>query len=154
MKNGILRLGCTEVILKSDNGPGIASLLQKALALLCVESSIERIAGKHPKEHVSRSNGATASGVKSPREVYGTTQLHLEHRTGGKIPPRHPTSAWLIGHASMVLAVRIRGLDGKAPRHRIKGRHFGMRIACFGEIALFKRDAGGPAKAGRGNTSS
>ena len=49
VKNDVLWLGYSKVILKSDNEPSILALLQSTLGLLRVESQVSQVSAEHPK---------------------------------------------------------------------------------------------------------
>ena len=149
----VKRLGCANLILKSDNGPSIPKLVSTALEMPRVQIEIEKTSEEHPHRHDSQANGVTRVAAREPRGHYRTIKSDLEPKVGHGINPVHPLSMWMVEHCATILNVRAVGQDGRTPWRRIKGREFNMRMLAFAEQALYKLPVKGPEKIKRGNAA-
>ena len=112
----MLWLGYAKVLVKSDNEPAIVKWLKESLAALKVEGL--DVSEGRPPPYDSQANGAIDAAVKQVRSRMKTLKLCLERRIGKRLPPRHPTAAWLAAHCAAAIQFRVRGVDGKTPYER------------------------------------
>ena len=131
-------LGFTRVILKSDNEPAIVKLCEEALKDIRVGTEVEQAMTENPPPYDSQANGQIEAAVKLVRGMITTLKCCLETRLGHRVPIRHPAMAWLVQHAALVLSYRVRGMDGRTPYHRARGRPYGGRLLGFGEVCRYK----------------
>lgn len=86
-------LGCSKVILKSDNERPIVELLTESLKALRVEG-IQQAMEEHPPPYDPQSNGGIEVGVKLVKGHLKIMRSALESRVGYKLPVVHPLMAW------------------------------------------------------------
>ena len=126
-------LGCTKLMLRSDNEPAITALLRESLKAMRVEiEGLEQIAEEHPPEHYPQANGAIENAVGQFKGLLRTYALALESRIGHRVPPDHPVIAWLVQHAAHRFTVRMKGEDGQTCYERIRLRPFTTKMLAFG----------------------
>ena len=113
-------------------------LCEEALKDIRIGVGIDQAMVENPPPHDSQANGQIEAAVKLIRGMIRMLQCCLESRLGHRVPIRHPTMAWLVQHAAMVLSYRVRGVDGRTPYHRARGRPFGGRLLAFGETCRYK----------------
>ena len=142
LRRDIQWLGHSRVILRSDNENPIVALLREALRALKVE--VIDAGEPHPAPYDSKGNGGAENGVKQVQGILRTLKECLETRIGARIPVGHPLMAWMVRHASWILTTRSRGIDGRTPYERVRGRGFARKMVGFGEICLFKLPSKGP----------
>ena len=89
-------LGCTKVILKSDNEPSLLALCKRVARLLKMNDSFVDVQEESPVTYGSQSNGGIEVGIRIVRGFYSTVKLCFEARIGKYLPAAHPISAWLL----------------------------------------------------------
>ena len=92
-------LGCTKLLLRSDNERAILNLLKTALRKLKTEG-IEQIAREAPPDYDSRASGSIENAVKQVQGLLRTVKLWFEKHLGGTVPESHPTLAWMVEHVA------------------------------------------------------
>ena len=61
----------------------------------------------------SQSNGMVERAVRSTKGQIRTLRLALMKRISQKVPPRHPTMAWMTPHAGELISKYQKNKDGK-----------------------------------------
>ena len=139
MVEDIRWLGYTAVGLKADNERAIAKLLHETLKAAKLEiAELESVTEEKPVSYDSKSNGAIEIAVRQVQGLLRTHKASLEGALSCKVPTRHPVIAWLVEHVAMLITARVRGTDGRTAWQRARGKPFGKRLLCFGEMCLYK----------------
>ena len=112
---------------------------------------MERISTESLPACDSQSNGGIEVGVMLTRGPFRTLRLGLEAAIGFRVPVDHALVPWLLQHTAMLLNLRSRLPDGKAPWERARGRPFHQKILGFGELVLWKLPSKGPNSQPDGN---
>ena len=150
LRDDIVWLGYSRVILKSDNELAIIKLGEETMKDLKI--TLEQVAVDHPPPYDSQANGQAESGCKSVRGQLKSIQNCLQRRLGHRIPARHPIVAWMVSHAALLISYRVQGHDGRTAYHRNRGRPYGGRLLGFGELCRYKvRSKEAIASTGDGN---
>ena len=114
-------LGYTRLMLKSDNEPAIALLIQETLKALRVTGEIEQVNEERAVPYDPMTNGSAEAGVKLVKGSLRTLRSDLESRLGKRIPVTHPVMTWLVTHAADVRTFRVKGADGQTAFQKIRG---------------------------------
>ena len=125
-------LGCSKVVLKTDNEPAILKLSQESLRDLRFEG-IDQVMYENSPEYDLQANGNAEVGVKLVKGMVSTTRSGLERALGFRVPARHSLIAWLVRHAANTLTWVVKCQDGRTAYHRIRGKQFRTRLLTFGE---------------------
>ena len=125
------------VILKCDNERAIVAL-RKRVAELWGGGALDQAPA--PGEH--ESNGIIENGVKVGKGMLRVLLFALEAKIQGRIPCTLAIFAWLVGHASEVVAKCLRGKDGKTPYSRLFGKEAQVHDLEFGERLRWRSDRG------------
>ena len=144
-------LGHSELIVKGDNEPALQALIQRALEVLRISTSVEKISDEQSPAYDSQSNGGTEVGVMLIRGLFRTLRLGLEAAIGKRIPVDHAVIPWLLEHTALLLSIRTRLPNGMTPWAMSRGRPFGQKIIGFGERVLWKLPTKGPNSQPDGN---
>ena len=130
-------LGCSRVILHSDNEKPIVKLLTESLKSLRVQS-LEPME-QHGVPYDSQGNGIAEIGVQLVKARLATMKRSLEIRLRHRIPSNAAIVAWLIPHAMFVYSIRKKHEgDGLTSYCRVKGRDFSTRLFELGERCHFR----------------
>ena len=138
-------LGHVKLALKADNEPAIAALLQETLRAAKEQvPELEQLASEKPVPYDHQSNGAAEAAVRQVQGMLRTHKASLEQSLKCKVPSRHPVIRWLVEHVALLLTVRLRGPDGRTAYHKVRGKPFEKRLACFGEVCWYKLQMNDP----------
>ena len=97
LKNDVICSGFTEVLVRSDNEPGILALKESTVTAL-------KLAGANVKTeesalYDSQSNGLAESAVKDAKDAVRTNLACLVRRFEQEFPGGHPVLSWLVKDA-------------------------------------------------------
>ena len=105
-------------------------LVIEALKALRI-SGVERVSEEKSVQYDPQTNSSAETGVRLVKGSIRTLQLCLERRLGFRIPVTHPIVSWLVSHAADVRCFRVRGIDGKTPFQKVRGREFTSKLIGF-----------------------
>lgn len=86
-------MGHTRVILQTDSGPTIKSLVRRVCDMKSQQTGMEYAFGHQPQANV-----LAERCVQTVTELFGTTTGALDHRMGDKMPDNHPVLTWIVKH--------------------------------------------------------
>ena len=108
----VLWLGHAELIVKGDNEPALQALIQRALEVLRINTSVEKISDEQSPAYDSQANGGVEVGVMLIRWLFRTLRLGVEASIGKRIPVDHAVMPWLLEHTAFLLSIRTRMPNG------------------------------------------
>ena len=79
-------LGYTELTATGDNEPALEALVQRALEVLRMNTSVDTISDEQSPAYDSQANGGVEVGVMLIRGLFRTLKLGLEASIGERIP--------------------------------------------------------------------
>ena len=123
LKNGVICCGFTEVLVRSENEPGILALKESTATAL--KSAGVSVMVEESALYDSQSNGLAESAVKDEKDAVRTNLACLVRRFGREFPGGHP-----------VLNRCRRGPDGKTAHDLRKGRKCVRALPHFAEKIL------------------
>ena len=138
MKKDIDKLGCKEIILKSDGEPALKSVQEEVKRRRNDPTILENSA---PGD--SRANGAAERAVQALGEHVRVLRAGLQRRLDMVIRGSHPVMTWLVQHAADCSSKYQVREDGKTGYERLKGKSFSRPSVEFGEKVRFKKSAKG-----------
>jgi len=109
-------LGCSKVILKSDQGPSVMS--KDAVK---VESRFDLVLGESP-EYESKSSYEIESAIQTVHGQFRAMKDRLESRYCQRIGGERPCVPWLLAHASATVNRHYVYKDGRAAYEKWEGR--------------------------------
>ena len=130
-------LGCSQIIVKSHNGPAIVDVLAEALKSFKV-NTVDQTMGEHPAPYDSKEHGAFENAVKQVQRLARTLKIALKRAISKCIPLEHPVISWLVEHAAFVLTARRFKDDGMTAYQHLRGRQFVKSFMVFGERCGWK----------------
>ena len=138
LKDDILWLGHSQVVLRSDNEPALVRVVEKVANALKNSAGVQSAACEGSVPYDPQTNGHAEGAVRLMKGQFRTLLLGLERRLAGRIPLDHPALAWLVSHSAYVRNVRIVGSDGATAQQRARGNPNFPPLLSFGEVCRYK----------------
>ena len=111
LKQDILWLGHSKVIIKSDNEPSIVQVVQATVGALKM-AGVTSVSSEGSVPYDPQTNGAAESAVKMLKGTVRANLLALERQIKAKVLMDHPILAWLVRLTAMIRTLRVKGTDG------------------------------------------
>ena len=127
--------GFTEVLIRSDNEPGILALKESTATALKLTGVTVKM--KESALHDSQSNGVADIPLKDVEDAVRTDLACLVRRFGQEFPGRHPVLTWLVKYSVAMVNRCRRGSDGKTAYELRKGRKFARALPHLAEKIFF-----------------
>ena len=129
LKNDVTCSGFTEVLVRSDNEPGIFALKESAVTALKLAGVNVKI--EESALYDSQSNKLAESAVKDLKDAVRRNLVCLVRRFGQAFPGGHPVLTWLVKYSVAMMNRCRRDLDGKTANELRKGRKFAKALPHF-----------------------
>ena len=128
------KFGYRKMILKTDQEPAIKKLAQEIKNGCPSEIILE-----NSQKYVSQSNGEAERAVQSVQGMIRTLKEHVEYKAQMKIPSTHPSLAWLVEYAAILMNLYQIGEDGLTPYQRRRGDRWNAALPQFAEKVKYLR---------------
>ena len=141
LKEDILWLGHSRVVIRSDNEPALVSVVDRVVKALKVSAGVDSVTSEGSVPYDPQTNGHAEGAVRLIKGQFRAMLLCLEDKVQGRIPLDHPILAWLVSHAATVRNMRLVGTDGKTGQQRARGSSSSTPLLAFGEVCRYKMRA-------------
>ena len=129
LKQDVLWLGHSKVIVRSDNEPALLQVVATTLTALKVAGVASSDEGSVPYD--PQTNGAAENAVKLFKGTLKAMMLGLERQLEARVPIDHPIVTWMAVYAAQVRTMTVRGSDGKTAHQRARGTPSSTRLLSF-----------------------
>ena len=137
IKEDILWLGHSRVVIKGDNEPALVQVIQAAVAALKM-AGVQSATDEGSVPYDPQTNGAAESAVKLLKGTLRANVMALEKRIQAQIPSNVSIMDWLVRYYALVRTIRVIGTDGKTAQQRVRGSSAITRLIPFGEVCRYK----------------
>ena len=137
LKQDIVWLGHSQVVIRSDNEPALVKVVEKTVGLLKI-AGLTSATSEGSVPYDPQTNGRAESAVGVVKGMFRTLLLGFEKQIGGRMPLTHPVVSWLVAHAAAVRNLRVVGADGKTLQQRARGTSGVPTLLGFGELCRYK----------------
>ena len=69
--------------------------------------------------------------MRAVEEAARVFKLDVETRINAQVSVHHPSFAWILRHATMLLNWRQPGRDGRTPHERLRGKVFNAHVVMI-----------------------
>ena len=111
LKQDILWLGHSLVVIKGDNEPALIQVISATLAALKM-SGVTSVSDEGSVPYDPQTNGAAAAAVRLLKGTLKANLLGLERQINARVPVDHPIVAWMVRYSATVRTLRVKGPDG------------------------------------------
>ena len=136
LKNDILWLGHSKVVVRSDNEPAILRVAEKVTRALRVSGGVEGASQEGSVPYDPQTNGMAEGAVRLIKDQFRTLLLGLQKAIRGRMPVDRPILTWMVEHAAYVRSARVVGQDVKTAIQRARGSAGTTSYVAFCETCM------------------